>query len=44
MAAKIRLSVAVGDYEIVRALKEGAVDADEAVEDGTAHTYRVQCI
>ena len=28
MAAKIRLSVAVGDYEIIRALKEGAVQAD----------------
>ena len=28
MAGKIRLSVAVGDYEIVRALKEGAVEAD----------------
>lgn len=28
MAAKVRLSIAVGDYEIVRALKEGAVEAD----------------
>ena len=28
MAGKIRLSVAVGDYEIVRALKEGTVEAD----------------
>lgn len=28
MAGKIRLSVAVGDYEIVRALKEGTVKAD----------------
>ncbi len=28
MASKIRLSVACGDYEIVRALKEGAVQAD----------------
>ena len=28
MATKIRLSVAVGDYEIIRALKEGAVEAD----------------
>ena len=28
MASKIRLSVAVGDYEIIRALKEGAVEAD----------------
>jgi 4,5-dihydroxyphthalate decarboxylase len=28
MAAKIRLSVAVGDYEIIRALKEGSVEAD----------------
>jgi len=28
MATKIRLSVACGDYEIVRALKEGAVEAD----------------
>ena len=30
MAAKIRLSVAIGDYEIIRALKEGAVEADRA--------------
>ncbi len=28
MAAKIRFSVAIGDYEIIRALKEGAVEAD----------------
>ena len=28
MASKIRLSVAVGDYEIIRALKDGAVEAD----------------
>jgi 4,5-dihydroxyphthalate decarboxylase len=28
MAAKLRLTVACGDYEIVRALKEGAVEAD----------------
>lgn len=28
MAGKLRLSVACGDYEIVRALKEGAVEAD----------------
>ena len=28
MATKVRLSVAVGDYEIIRALKEGAVEAD----------------
>ncbi|MBI3065398.1 MAG: hypothetical protein HYY82_10725 [Deltaproteobacteria bacterium] len=28
MASKIRLSVAVGDYEIIRALKEGSVEAD----------------
>ena len=28
MASKVRLSVAVGDYEIIRALKEGAVEAD----------------
>jgi 4,5-dihydroxyphthalate decarboxylase len=28
MASKITLSVAVGDYEIIRALKEGSVDAD----------------
>jgi 4,5-dihydroxyphthalate decarboxylase len=28
MATKVRLSVACGDYEIVRALKEGAVQAD----------------
>ena len=28
MASKIRLSVAAGDYEIIRALKEGAVEAD----------------
>jgi 4,5-dihydroxyphthalate decarboxylase len=28
MASKIRLSVACGDYEIIRALKEGAVEAD----------------
>ena len=28
MASKIRLSVAVGDYEIIRALKEGEVQAD----------------
>ena len=28
MATKIRLSVAVGDYEIIRALKEGLVEAD----------------
>ncbi len=28
MASKIRLSLAVGDYEIIRALKEGAVKAD----------------
>jgi 4,5-dihydroxyphthalate decarboxylase len=28
MAGKIRLSVAVGDYEVVRALKEGTVEAD----------------
>ncbi len=28
MAAKVRLSVACGDYEIVRGLKEGAVEAD----------------
>jgi 4,5-dihydroxyphthalate decarboxylase len=28
MASKIRLSLAVGDYEIIRALKEGAVEAD----------------
>ena len=25
MGTKVRLSVAVGDYEIIRALKEGAV-------------------
>src|SRR5262249_39434385 len=28
MAARLRLTVACGDYEIVRALKEGAVEAD----------------
>ena len=28
MGTKVRLSVACGDYEIVRALKEGAVEAD----------------
>jgi 4,5-dihydroxyphthalate decarboxylase len=28
VAAKVRLSVAVGDYEIIRALKEGAVETD----------------
>ncbi len=28
MTTKVRLSVACGDYEIVRALKEGAVEAD----------------
>jgi 4,5-dihydroxyphthalate decarboxylase len=28
MAGKLRLTVACGDYEIVRALKEGAVEAD----------------
>src|SRR6266446_8982158 len=28
MAAKLRLTVACGDYEIVRALKEGTVEAD----------------
>lgn len=28
MAARIQLSVAVGDYEIVRALKEGTIEAD----------------
>ena len=28
MRTKVRLSVACGDYEIVRALKEGAVEAD----------------
>ncbi|HXK28288.1 MAG TPA: hypothetical protein VJ646_08550 [Candidatus Binatia bacterium] len=28
MASKIRQSVAVGDYEIIRALKEGSVEAD----------------
>src|SRR5712692_57993 len=28
MAAKLRLTVACGDYEIVRALKDGAVEAD----------------
>jgi 4,5-dihydroxyphthalate decarboxylase len=28
MASKIRLSVACGDYEIIRALKEGTVEAD----------------
>jgi 4,5-dihydroxyphthalate decarboxylase len=28
MASRIRLSVAVGDYEIIRALKEGVVQAD----------------
>ena len=28
MAEKLRLTVACGDYEIVRALKEGAVEAD----------------
>jgi 4,5-dihydroxyphthalate decarboxylase len=28
MAVKLRLTVACGDYEIVRALKEGAVAAD----------------
>ena len=33
MAAKLKLTVACGDYEIVRALKEGAVEA----EIGRAH-------
>ena len=28
MAGKVKLSVACGDYELVRALKEGAVEAD----------------
>ena len=28
MAGKLKLTVACGDYEIVRALKEGAVEAD----------------
>jgi 4,5-dihydroxyphthalate decarboxylase len=28
MAGKVKLTVACGDYEIVRALKEGAVEAD----------------
>ena len=28
MSAKLRLSVACGDYEIIRALKEGTVQAD----------------
>jgi len=28
MAGKLRLTIACGDYEIVRALKEGAVEAD----------------
>ena len=28
MGTKIRLSVACGDYEIVRALKDGTVEAD----------------
>ncbi|MEA2964018.1 MAG: 4,5-dihydroxyphthalate decarboxylase, partial [Alphaproteobacteria bacterium] len=28
MAERLRLTVACGDYEIVRALKEGAVKAD----------------
>jgi hypothetical protein len=28
MTGKLRLTVACGDYEIVRALKEGAVGAD----------------
>ncbi len=28
MAARVRLSVAIGDYEIIRALKEGVVEAD----------------
>jgi 4,5-dihydroxyphthalate decarboxylase len=28
MGTKVRLSVAVGDYEIIRALKEGTVEAD----------------
>ena len=28
MGTKVRLAVACGDYEIVRALKEGAVEAD----------------
>ncbi|MDH3445335.1 MAG: ABC transporter substrate-binding protein [Deltaproteobacteria bacterium] len=28
MSSRIRLSVAVGDYEIIRALKDGAVEAD----------------
>ncbi len=28
MAEQLRLTVACGDYEIVRALKEGAVEAD----------------
>jgi 4,5-dihydroxyphthalate decarboxylase len=28
LASKIRLSVAAGDYEIIRALKEGVVQAD----------------
>ena len=28
MSAKLRLSVACGDYEIIRALKDGTVQAD----------------
>jgi 4,5-dihydroxyphthalate decarboxylase len=28
MSTKLRLSVACGDYEIIRALKEGTVQAD----------------